>query len=93
MSVNSENQEVDLEQVIKLLQIQIQELLLENKELKCKIIALEDKLNINSSNSSLPTSKEIFQIEKKTRPKSDRKLGGQPNHKYNSDVDTVDRTE
>ncbi|WP_341763609.1 DUF6444 domain-containing protein [Candidatus Tisiphia endosymbiont of Beris chalybata] len=84
MSKNLETKEVDLEQVIQLLQKQNEELLKENEVLRCKIIALEDKLNINSGNSGLPTSREIFQIEKKTRVKSDRKAGGQPNHKYNS---------
>ncbi|WP_375319048.1 IS66 family transposase [Candidatus Tisiphia endosymbiont of Oplodontha viridula] len=84
MSINLESQEVDLEQVINLLQVRNQEFMVENEELRCKIIALEDKLNINSTNSGLPTSREIFQAEKKTRPKSDRKPGGQPNHSYNS---------
>lgn len=84
MKINLETKVADLEQVIHLLQIQIQELLKENEALKCKIIVLEDKLNINSSNSGLPTSREIFQIEKKTRAKSDRKPGGQAGHKYNS---------
>jgi 5-bromo-4-chloroindolyl phosphate hydrolysis protein len=37
---------------------------------------LKDKLNINSSNSGLPTSKEIYQTERKTRPRSGRKVGG-----------------
>ncbi len=58
-------------------------LLLENAELKRKIIELEDKLNINSTNSGLPTSKEIYRKEKYTRPKSDRKPGGQVGHRCN----------
>lgn len=47
-----------------------------------KIENLEDKLNINSSNSGLPTSKEIYKKESKKHPKSDRKAGGQPGHAY-----------
>ena len=55
----------------------------ENNNLKQKNIELEDKLGINSSNSGLPTSKEIYQKEKKNRKKSQRQVGGQPGHKYN----------
>jgi transposase len=43
---------------------------------------LKDKLNINSSNSGLPTSKEIYQKENKVRRKSVRKAGAQPGHAY-----------
>ena len=59
------------------------ELITENEYLKQKIIKLEDRLNINSTNSGLPTSKEIYRIEKHTRPKSDRKVGAQEGHKHN----------
>lgn len=54
----------------------------ENQNLQKKLSKLEDKLSINSSNSGLPTSKEIYKIERKSRPKSGRKPGGQPGHKY-----------
>jgi len=57
----------------QLLQCRIEELINENTALKAQIIKLEDRLNINSTNSGLPTSKEIYRIEKHTRPKSDRK--------------------
>jgi len=43
---------------------------------------LEDKLNINSSNSGLPTSKDVYRIERKVKPSSGRKPGGQFGHKY-----------
>lgn len=67
----------------QLLQCRIEELINENTALKAQIIKLEDRLNINSSNSGLPTSKEIYRIEKHTRPKSDRKVGAQEGHKHN----------
>ena len=35
----------------------------ENEDLQGKISVLEDKLHINSSNSGLPTSKEVYTIE------------------------------
>jgi transposase len=59
-------------------------LVTENAFLKQKIIKLEDKLNINSTNSGLPTSKDIYRIEKHTRAKSDRKAGAQLGHQINS---------
>ena len=34
----------------------------ENQALKNKLLQLQDKLNINSSNSGLPTSKEVYRI-------------------------------
>jgi transposase len=58
-------------------------LITENEYLKQRIIKLEDRLNINSTNSGLPTSKEIYRIEKHTRAKSERKVGGQEGHKHN----------
>jgi transposase len=61
----------------------IDQLTAENQNLKRELVKLQDKLNINSSNSGLPSSKDIYRIEKKTRPKSGRKPGGQPGHKYN----------
>lgn len=51
--------------------------------LKKEIESLKDKLNINSSNSGIPTSKEVYQKEKKNRKKSNRNPGGQPGHKVN----------
>ena len=56
----------------------IEFLQLENAELKRKIIELEDKLNINSGNSGLLTSREIYKTERRAKPKSDKKIGGQP---------------
>ena len=60
----------------------INKITIENQELKNKLLQLQDKLNINSSNSGLPTSKEVHRIERKSKPKSRRKPGGQKGHKY-----------
>jgi transposase len=65
------------------LQLQHNEVCNELTALKQKITALEDKLGLNSSNSGLPTSKEIYKIERRQRPTSDKNPGGQPGHKYN----------
>jgi transposase len=60
----------------------INKLTIENQSLKNKLLQLQDKLNINSSNSGLPTSKEVYRIERKSKPKSERQVGGQKGHKY-----------
>lgn len=52
-----------------------------NADLQKQLTTLHDKLNINSTNSGLPTSKEIYKIERNTRPKSELKPGGQPGQK------------
>ena len=54
----------------------------ENQSLKQELKKLQDKLNINSSNSGLPSSKDVYRIEKKSKPRSGRNPGGQPGHKY-----------
>lgn len=41
---------------------------------------LRDKLGLNSTNSSLPPSKDLYKIKDKTKPKSIRKIGAQPGH-------------
>lgn len=60
--------------MVKHLTEQIIELKKENSELK-------EKLGLNSSNSSLPPSKDLYKIKDKDRPKSTRKIGAQPGHK------------
>lgn len=70
-SVESEN---------KILQKENAELSKQNNDLIKELNNLKDKLNINSSNSGLPTSKEIYKAEKKSRPKSGRNPGGQIGH-------------
>ena len=41
---------------------------------------LRDKLGLNSTNSSLPPSKDLYKIEKENKPKSTLKIGAQPGH-------------
>src|ERR1700748_237866 len=72
-----------LKATIEKLELTVKELSATNAFLRKRIIELEDKLNIDSSNSGLPTSKEIYRKEKKSRLKSSRKIGAQPQHKYN----------
>jgi len=54
----------------------------ENKNLQKQLIKLQDKLNINSTNSGLPTSKDVYRIERRSKPSSGRSPGGQPDYKY-----------
>jgi len=59
-------------------------LILENQLLQNKIIKLEDKLNINSSNSGLPTSMDIYKVDKKKKRGSGLKPGARTGHSRNS---------
>ncbi len=43
-------------------------------------IKLKDQLGLNSTNSSLPSSKDLYKIKKKERTPSGNKPGGQPGH-------------
>ena len=79
-----------LQEKVNLLQKEIELLQQENKVLQNKNVelvkevnTLKDKLNINSTNSSIPASKEIYRIEKSTKPKSKRKVGAQKGHEFN----------
>jgi transposase len=49
--------------------------------LKAEIIRLNDRLGLNSKNSSIPSSKDLYKIKKANKKKSDKKPGGQPGHK------------
>jgi len=70
----------ELFKVIRKLQDQVEELKAEIVELKKENAALKEKLGLNSKNSSIPSSKELYKL-KKEKPKSERKIGGQPGHK------------
>lgn len=90
MAIDTQAQIIEYKNLIQLLTGQNQQLQAENGVLKDKVTQLEniinqlqDKLNINSTNSGLPSSKDIYRIEKQ-KPKSDRKPGAQIGHKYNS---------
>jgi len=54
----------------------------ENKNLKLRVVALEEKLGTDSSNSSMPPSSDLpGKKKKKRKKKGKRKRGGQPGHK------------
>ncbi len=53
----------------------------ENAILREEIAKLKDRLGLNSKNSSIPSSKELYKIKKENRQKSSRNPGGQPGHK------------
>lgn len=62
---------------------EILELKSENSNLKTENIKLKERLGLNSKNSSIPTSKELYKIKKATPKKSSRKQGAQVGHKAN----------
>jgi transposase len=53
---------------------------LENSRLRSENKTLQDKLNINSKNSSIPSSKELYKMTRKKKP-SGNKQGAQVGHK------------
>lgn len=60
----------------------IESLLSENEVLKARVSELENQNKTNSSNSSKPPSKDGLNfIPNSKKPKSSRKVGGQPGHK------------
>lgn len=69
-----------LTQQNQLLAQQLKEALAEIQLLKAEIKELKDKLNTNSSNSSLPPSQDPFRKHQR-KMSSGRKQGGQPGHR------------
>ncbi len=60
---------------------EIKTLKLENKILKLENIKLQDKLGLNSTNSSLPPSKDLYKSKTTVSlTKSDKRPGAQPGH-------------
>ncbi|MDX5498168.1 MAG: DUF6444 domain-containing protein, partial [Wolbachia endosymbiont of Lasioglossum nitidulum] len=57
----------------------IEELEAENKALRIENAELKERLGLNSKNSSLPSSKELYKT-KKDKPKSERNVGDQVGH-------------
>ncbi len=84
-----------LETTISILEARVELLTLENIVLKKEDIALKqenialkkenaelkEKLGLNSTNSSIPSSKELYKIKKDNKLGSDRKQGAQAGHK------------
>ena len=62
---------------------EIKTLNLKNEKLSAENIKLKDRLGLNSKNSSIPTSKELYKIKKDQAKKSTRKQGAQAGHKPN----------
>ncbi len=52
----------------------------EKEALKIENSQLKDKLGLNSTNSSLPPSKDLYKIKDQTKPKSTCKIGAQNGH-------------
>lgn len=71
-----------LKQTIEKLEAKIEELQAENKALRIENAELKERLGLNSKNSSIPSSKELYKITK-NKPKSDRKIGAQVGHEGN----------
>ena len=66
---------------IEQLETSISELVAENKALKSENAELKEKLGLNSKNSSIPSSKELYKSKKAEKKPSGRKRGGQAGHK------------
>jgi regulator of replication initiation timing len=58
----SESRNSELKSEIELIIIENKRLLAANQTLQARLNQLEDKLSINSSNSGLPTSKDVYRI-------------------------------
>ncbi|WP_253301901.1 IS66 family transposase [Wolbachia endosymbiont of Psylliodes chrysocephala] len=79
---NLERKIEKLEAKIERLERENEGLKAENEALKIENAELKERLGLNSKNSSLPSSKELYKM-KKEKPKSERKIGGQVGHKGN----------
>lgn len=53
----------------------------ENDRLRQENDRLKERLGLNSKNSSLPPSRDLYQLKRKNHQKSPRNPGGQPGHK------------
>lgn len=58
----------------------VHELEEENLKLRTENNELKDRLGLNSSNSSLPSSRDLYKIKKEARQPSGKKPGGQKGH-------------
>lgn len=71
----------DLKNQIGYLEQRIKYLEQENSTLRQENERLKERLGLNSQNSSLPPSRDLYQAKRKNRQKSPRNPGGQPGHK------------
>ena len=62
------------------LEMRTSELEAENKAFKLENAELKEKLGLNSKNSSIPSSKELYRHQKSERKPNTRKCGGQAGH-------------
>lgn len=69
----------NVEEIIRKLESEIEILKSENQALRIENAELKEKLGLNSRNSSIPSSKELYKI-KKEKAKTGRKRGAQPGH-------------
>lgn len=76
--LEKENQELK-EKIFKLEQV-IGDLVVTNKKLLEENQILKERLGLNSSNSSLPPSRDLYKQNKENKPLSARNPGGQPGH-------------
>ncbi len=77
---------MNLSELCKDLKEKVSKLEEENKVLKIENAELRERLGLNSRNSSLPTSKELYKIMKdkpNDESKDNKKVGGQIGHKGN----------
>lgn len=75
---------MNLEQRVARLEEENKTLQEENKALKIENAELRERLGLNSRNSSIPSSKEMYKIKEdapKDKPENSRKIGGQVGHK------------
>ena len=71
----------DLKTQIGYLEQRIKYLEQENSTLRQENERLKERLGLNSQNSSLTPSRDLYQAKRKNRQKSPRNPGGQPGHK------------
>lgn len=67
---------VKLLELCENLKIEVENLKAENETLRVENAQLKERLGLNSKNSSIPSSKELYKI-KKNKQKSERNIGGQ----------------
>ena len=73
----------DLKLELSDLKLELSDLESENKNLSSENIKLKERLGLNSKNSSIPSSKELYKIKKDHPKRSDKKQGAQIGHKPN----------